>query len=89
MRQPAISVRFRLKTAIETETNEVDVKQNFLVFENSSVLTLKPLVANHKTANLMLKLKMAGAQSQLLSCYAPIVVYTITSNIQLAFILLH
>ena len=37
-----ISVRFRLETATETETNEVDVKPNFSVFELFSVLTLKP-----------------------------------------------
>ena len=38
-----------MKTA--TETDEVDVKLSFSVFELISILTLKPLIANHKTAN--------------------------------------
>ena len=52
------------------ETDQVDVKPNFSVFKLYLVLTFKLLIANHKTTNLMLKLKITGAQSQLLSCYA-------------------
>ena len=40
---------FVLSTAVKTD--EVDVKSNFLVFELFLVLALKPLIANHKTAN--------------------------------------
>ena len=49
MWQPKISAWFWLETA--TKTDEVDVKWNLSVFELFSVLTLKPLIANHKTAN--------------------------------------
>ena len=35
----------------ETKTNEADVPWNFSVFEHFSVLPLKPLIVNHKTAN--------------------------------------
>ena len=37
--------------ATETETDERDVKPNFSVFELCSVLTLKQLITNLKTAN--------------------------------------
>ena len=50
-------------TATETEAFEVGLKPNFSVFEHFSVLTLKPFKANHKIANVMLKLNAIGVQS--------------------------
>ena len=44
-----------------TETDELDVKSNFSVFEHYLLLTSKPLIAYHKTANLMPKLRVTGA----------------------------
>ena len=62
-----ISVQLRLKIA--TETDEVNIKLHFLVFKHFSVLTLKLLIVNHKTVNLMLKLKITDAQSMVVMLY--------------------
>ena len=48
--------RFRLKTATKAETDGINVQPNFSVFKHFFVVTLKPLIANNKIANLMLKL---------------------------------
>ena len=59
------SRKFRFSVGFRRQPKpfEVDEKPNFSVFKHFSVLTLKPLIANHKTANLMLKLNVIGAQS--------------------------
>ena len=77
---PKISVQ--LKTVTETKTNEVNVTPNFSIFKHFLVLILKPLIANHKTENRMLKLKVTGAQSQLLSCNARILGLYIESHLK-------